>query len=358
MKSQLIAEIRDDGPIPFDRYMDACLYDPDGGFFSAGPLRSARTGDFVTSPEVSSWFGTLLGRWAQSASVALGQRGERGGLPLLIEVGAGSGSLLAPLIAEAGGVFGGVYVAELSSAARSGMSERHPTVDVVASLDEIPTGVDAVLVANELLDNMPVALARRTDDGWLEIGVGVEGGDLTLIEMPVREEVSAWCDDVMGDVPVGTVVTAQLAVASWISSVFDRFGRVSICLIDYGARTEELAGRDVGSLIRSYRRHQSGIDWLQHPGETDITVDVNIDGVARAIALAGHQVRVMSQAEFLVEQGIHELIESVRGDEQLFAREGKIMGQLKARSQRIEMEALVDPAGFGAFTVLLVEEGT
>ncbi|MDK1017537.1 MAG: SAM-dependent methyltransferase [Actinomycetota bacterium] len=362
MRTRLIRQIEAEGPMPFDEYMAACLYDPDDGFFSAGPLRSGKTGDFVTSPEISPWFGRLIGRWAKRFSplveqgeMARAMRGSEGATRVLIEVGAGSGALLVPLIAEAGGVFGEVYAVEMSSAARSRIADQNPTANVVASLDEIPEGVDAVLVANEVLDNMPAALARRSDDGWMEIGVGVDGGDLRLTEMPAREEVIEWCDEVFGDVPVGTVVTVQLAVAEWISSVFERFGRVSLCLIDYGAPAEELAGRGVESVVRTYRGHQTGFDWLQHPGDTDITVDVNLDGVTMAIARAGGTVRVINQNDFLVEQGANELIERARRDERETAGAGEIMDQLKARSERIDLEALIDPTGFGAFTVSLVE---
>lgn len=352
MRQRLVARINVDGPMPFDEYMAACLYDPDEGFFAAGPVRSGKAGDFVTSPEITPWFGSLLGRWVKSASRAWGQPGN---LPVLIEVGAGSGSLLGPLVESVGERFINVYAAELSSEARSRIAERHPTIDVVASLNEIPEGVDAVLVANEVLDNMPAALARRTADGWIEIGVDVDRGDLTLVEMPARQEVSEWCDEIFGGAPLGTVVTVQLAVAEWISSVFDRFGRVSICIIDYGARADELVGRGMESLVRSYRGHQTGLDWLQHPGETDITVDVNIDGVARAIASAGREVRVLSQRDFLVEQGVNELMEDVRRDERAFAGGGEIMEQIKTRSERIDLQALVDTVGLGGFTVFLVE---
>ncbi len=359
MKKRLLEQIVEGGPLPFDEYMAACLYDPDEGFFSAGPLRSGENGDFVTSPEISAWFGVLIGRWAKQSSlgreVGVEVPPEGGALPILIEVGAGSGSLLGPLIAETGTAFGDVYAVESSRAARSRIAKEHPTVTVAATLDEIPAGVDAVIVANEVLDNMPVALARSTTTGWREIGVGTDAGELTLVELPARREVSEWCDEVFGSLPVGTAVTVQLIVDEWISALFKRFGRVLLCLIDYAAPSEELAVRSMESLIRSYRRQRTGHDWLQYPGEVDITVDVNVDGVTRAIGRAGSEVHVMSQRDFLMMQGVSGLIEDARGNEAVSAREGEIMAQLAARSERIAIEALLDPAGLGGFTVVLVE---
>ena len=81
--------------MPFEEYMAACLYDPEGGFFATGPLRSSKSGDFLTSPEVSPWFGRMLGRFVA------GEQVRTGADPFMVaEVGAGSGSLLGPLIEE------------------------------------------------------------------------------------------------------------------------------------------------------------------------------------------------------------------------------------------------------------------
>ena len=90
MKDRILERIHRDGPMRFDTYMELSLYDAEDGFFSAGGLRPGVEGDFVTSPEVSPWFGRLLGSWA---STALPDSD-----PLFIEVGAGSGSLVAAAV--------------------------------------------------------------------------------------------------------------------------------------------------------------------------------------------------------------------------------------------------------------------
>ncbi len=94
LAAKLRARIAADGPMPFEQYMAACLYDPDEGFFSTGPLRSVKEGDFLTSPEVSPWFGRTLGKFIESQAAS-----HKSHHPfLVVDVGAGSGSLLKPLM--------------------------------------------------------------------------------------------------------------------------------------------------------------------------------------------------------------------------------------------------------------------
>jgi len=350
MKRKLLARIAADGPMPFDEYMEACLYDAEAGFFASGSPRSGTDGDFLTSPELSSWFGTLVSGWVMDTVTTPGV--------ILIEVGAGSGALLKELVETAVDLEMLMYAVEVSASARVALAAEFREVEVVESLSGLPEGVDAIVVANELLDNLPVALARRGEDGWVEIGVGSDDEDLILIDMDARADVVAWCDEVFPHVAVGTVVSAQLAVTSWIKEVLGRFTTVSLCLVDYAASAQDLSQRDVKSLVRTYHRHRTDIDWLAHPGKSDITVDVNIDGVLKAAAKAGAQTATMSQRAFLLEAGLMELIDDAREMEHLHGSEGRVMEQLIARSGRINLEALIDPAGFGGFNVFLITGGT
>jgi SAM-dependent MidA family methyltransferase len=93
-------------------------------------------------------------------------------------------------------------------------------------------------------------------------------------------------------------------------------------------------------------------------GETDLTVDVNVDGVAMAVAAAGGTLKVLSQRNFLLDQGAEEDLEDLAHAEVTAASEGRIMDQLIARSKRIDLEAVLDPSGLGGFSVFLIEKGT
>ena len=96
MKERIIDQIRANGPVPFEQFMDWALYG-EGGFFSGTVLRSDKAGDFLTSPEVSSLFGETLAEYVAAERDRIGEPFE------LVEVAAGSGSLLQPLIARLDG---------------------------------------------------------------------------------------------------------------------------------------------------------------------------------------------------------------------------------------------------------------
>jgi SAM-dependent MidA family methyltransferase len=82
---------------------------------------------------------------------------------------------------------------------------------------------------------------------------------------------------------------------------------------------------------------------------------VNIDGVVNAIVRSGHEARVMSQRAFCLDYGLGEVIDDAKEGEQIAASAGQVMSQLENRSDRLDMEALIDPSGLGAFQVILVE---
>ena len=350
MKQRIIDRIWAHGPMYFDTFMDNCLYDPDDGFFSTGKIRSGTGADFVTSPEVSPLFGVLVGGWATRAQATRS--------PILVEIGAGSGSLLEELAPYWFDVGLDVYAVEVSADARATIALLLPDVDVVASFENLPKGTDAVVVANEVLDNLPAALARRVDAGWAEIAVDVSDGELSLVDVPARSEVIAWCDDVFDDAPDGAVVSVQLAARFFIEGVLRRFMHVSMCIIDYGASAAELVRRDPASVVRTYENHRTGFDWLHHPSVTDITMDVNTTAIEAFARSAGARVSTTTQRDFLIDHTIAEMIGETADMERHHASMGRVMDQLAVRSERVGLEALLDPDGLGGFQVIIIESGT
>ena len=349
--------------------MAACLYDEDGGFFATGPLRSTKDGDFLTSPEVSPWFGRMLGRFVA------GEQVRTGADPFMVaEVGAGSGSLLGPLIEEvasavvppaggrgdaeersddAGGQRYDFHAVEASPAARGALGELIGGDRVHGSLDDLPERFDGVILANELLDNLPVALAIRSGDGWVERWVGATDDRFGFVTMAAKPDVVAWCDAHAGTVPEGGMVEVQLAATAWVRDALGRINRGSLVIIDYGGTAEELEPRRTQGTLRTYRSHHLGPDPLLEPGATDVTVDVNFTAMAAAAADAGASVEVRRQDDFLADLGLRGIVSDLRHRERDLARSGDAMERLIIRSEATDAETLLHPRGLGDFRVMI-----
>jgi SAM-dependent MidA family methyltransferase len=329
------------GPLYFDEFMEAALYGP-GGFFAGDVLRSVKGGDFLTSPEVSPLFGSTLAEFVS-------RERERIGEPFrLVEGGAGSGSLLAPLL-EAVTVES--WAVEVSPPARTALQALLPADRVVDELDgAIGRGV---VIANELLDNLPMAIAVRRGNGWTEQCVGLSGADLEIAEVPARAEVAEWAHQFSGPVGEGGLVEAQLQAADWVRRVLGRLGEGALVVIDYGATAEELESRRITGTLRTYRSHHLGPDPLYAPGETDITADVNFTALMAVAEAAGASVELHRQDDFLADLGLREVMSSLRHEELALARSGDELARLQARSRRTDAEALLNPRGLGDFRVLV-----
>lgn len=330
--------------------MGECLYNSEHGFFATGPLRSTKGGDFLTSPEVSPWFGATLARYVSDRLHAVT------GAARLVEVGAGSGSLLNSMLDQlGGGVPVHVTAVEASPAARSALSCLSGVTSVVATLAETGRGWRGVVVANELIDNLPVALAVRTGTGWQERWVGEEHGELTLVAAAARDDVAAWADAYAGAVGEGALVEVQLAAGQWIEDALDRLDAGALVVIDYGGTTEELEPRRTLGTLRTYRSHHLGPDPLTAPGETDVTVDVQFTALADAAERSGARVALHRQDDFLTEWGLRDELRSLRRRELALARDGDSMARLAIRSEIKDAETLLHPRGLGDFRVLTAE---
>lgn len=319
--------------------MAACLYEPGHGFFATGPLRSTKAGDFLTSPEVSPWFGRTLARFVADRHTRLGS-----GDWSVIEAGAGSGSLLRSLLDNLGGDAPDEVVAvEASPAARAALEATPGVTRVAASMSEAVAPICGVVIANELVDNLPVALAVRTAKGWDERWVGSDGASLALVAAPVRPDVARWADAYAGTVPIGGMVEVQLEATAWVQDLVGRLAKGSLLVIDYGGTAEELEPRRTQGTLRTYRNHHLGPDPLTAPGETDITVDVNFSALQAAAAGEGAEVRLMRQDDFLNEWGLGDEIKRLRHAERQLATGGDAIERLKVRAEVKDAEALLHP---------------
>ncbi len=346
MKDKLVDQILRSGPIPFERFMAEALYG-EGGYFNSETLRSHRGGDFLTSPEVSPWFGRMIGRFADAETVRIA------GPIVVVEVGAGSGSLLEPLVQSTDH---DTFVVEASPAARRKLADVIDADRVFEDLDDVPPVDRGLIVANELIDNIPMALAQLTVDGWRERWVGVEIDRLVLVDAPARPAVLSWLERFAGPVVIGGWVEIQIEAGMWLEKALARLESGAVVLIDYGDTSEGLAPRRQAGTLRTYREHHLGPEPLAEPGSTDLTADVNFTALIRHAEDVGATVSLVRQDDFLRELGLAEEIDRMRESEQVLARTGDEMSRLAVRTERLAAETLLHPRGLGDFRVLIARK--
>ena len=371
------------GPLPFDTWMEAALYDPEGGFFSRGAGAGRAGSDFLTSPEVGSLFGALVAR-------ALDGWWHRLGRPdpfLVIEAGAGRGQLARDVLRAGPSCSPALrYVlVERSAALREAQADHlelepaelvlgpatPPEPDeepvavpgagpLVTALGELPAGtIKGIVMANELLDNLPFRIVERAPAGrWLEVRVGEAGGRFAEVLVPADEELAFLADGLAGDsaVPAGARLPVSTGMAEWLRRCSTMLRRGALILIDYAEPLPALLARGAEGWLRTYRSHGRGGPVLEDPGGQDITADVPLEALRRSALRAGFTiVTETTQSDWLRSLGAGELVEEARAA--WHARSANDLASLAARSRVTEADALLDPAGLGAHRVVVLTKG-
>jgi SAM-dependent MidA family methyltransferase len=311
----LCALIRDEiaaakGWISFARFMERALYAPGLGYYSGGSQKFGQAGDFVTAPEISPLFGRTLA--AQVAQIMAASA------PEILEPGAGTGALAADLLLELeemGHLPERYRILELSGELRerqrATLDRRAPhLLPRVSWLERLPETFSGVVLANEVLDAMPVLLAHWTDAGIFERGVvlGAEGA-FAWEDRPATIALLAAAEKL----PVRAPYLSEIALAAgaWVAE----WGRIlqtgALLLIDYGFPEREYyhPQRNQGTLMCHYRHHAHG-EPFHLPGLTDITAHVDFTAVVDAGAAAGLDLLgYAGQGQFLLNCGLTRTLE-------------------------------------------------
>lgn len=378
MNSDVSARLRDairrSGPIPFERFMETSLYG-DGGFFATGRGAGRSDRDFVTSPTTGSFFGLLVGRAIDREWEALGRPDPF----VVIEVGAGDGRLCRDVLRSNPDCAPALrYVmVECSDALRRAQHATLTITDaaialgphaldeeedaalavpdtgpIVTQLSSLPAGSFAgVVIANELLDNLPLGVAEFDGQQWCEVRVGLSADRLCEVLVPLDpDHLDLVADVVNASVARGTRVPMDRSLTAWLAAATRCLRRGAVILIDYMIPMAELIERSP-DWLRTYSDHQSGASCLATPGACDITADVPVEHLERAARRCGWGVATLqTQAAWLEALGIEAFV----GEARTTWRERAHIGDLAAiaaRSRVHEAEALCDPNGLGAFMV-------
>jgi SAM-dependent MidA family methyltransferase len=303
------------GRLSFARYMDLALNAPGLGYYRAPLRRFGEAGDFVTAPEISPLFGRCLARQVAQILDYLGG-GE------VFEVGAGSGRLCAQLLgalAEADALPRRYLIlepgAELRARQRDTLEREVPELAArVAWMEQLPAeGFEGVVLANELLDALPVRRFQKHQGGIREAFVACLGEHFVWkLDDPEDAALAAAVEGVEAELgarlPDGYVSETGCQRNAWVATAGAGLARGALLLFDYGYPLREYfhPQRSDGTLVCFYR-HRAHYDPFVYPGLQDISVHVEFSGLSlaaleRGLALAGFT----TQAEFLMASGLLE----------------------------------------------------
>ena len=306
------------GSISFAEYMHHALYAPGLGYYTAGTTKFGEEGDFVTAPEVSSVFGRVLAR--QCAEVL--EQVEGGSI---LEYGAGSGKLAVDMLetlARLGALPSKYLILEVSPDLRERQEvyvcEHLPLyADIVEWVDDVPDELRGVIVANEVLDSMPVERFVRRDDGIMQLRVIATDPGFGFMEAQAPAHLEQYVAVVEKDLGRqfrnGYMSEVCLATSPWIGGMSHALREGVAFLFDYGVtRREYFAAERSDGWLRCHFRHHAHNDPLILPGIQDLTAWVDFSSVAVAAVAQGFEIAgYAAQAQFLMAGGLEAELEGI-----------------------------------------------
>ena len=331
MLARLKEEIAaNEGWITFARYMELALYEPGLGYYAGGAQKFGREGDFVTAPELGSLFGRTLARQLEDL-----------GYPVL-EFGAGSGALADTLLSQHAFDYRIVEISpQLQARQQARLGAR------AQWLGRLPERIRGVVIANEVIDAMPVHAVAWRPDGIMERGVALLDHQLVWREKAARGELLEEAGKIQVEAPYESEIA--LVAHAWMREVAERLDEGVIFIFDYGFPRREYyhPQRTTGTLM-CHHRHRAHADVFANPGQEDITTHVDFTALAGAAADAGLEVLgYATQAQFLVNCGITDVL-----------GEANVENALHYAPLAAEAQRLLSPAEMGElFKVLAVGRG-
>lgn len=317
--------------------MELALYHPEFGYYSRSAHRSGRTGDFYTSVDVGPLFGELIAVQLAEMWAVLG-----GGTRFdLVEAGAGNGRLARDIMDAASRDHPAFYdtirltLVERSRNARAvhAVTLGPHAARLVNSTDRLPGSITGAIVANELLDALPVHVVTMTAAGLREIAVAEHDGTLVEVAIPLSNPAL----EARVTLEVGDRLEVAVEAVDWIGDAAAALDRGFVLLFDYGfeASPSHVRAHPHGTLM-AYRSHRAEPrDWLAHPGEMDLTAHVDLGAVRGAAHRAGlDDLGIVDQTYFLLGLGVTNRVET--GDDR-----HAVKGRLSART-------LIMPGGLGS----------
>ncbi len=360
VKQCVLDKITAAGSLPFTDYMQTVLYEPGLGYYSAGSTKLGSEGDFITAPEISVLFSQAL---AQAIVPAL----DAIDYACILEVGAGSGKMAAEILAHLATLNSlpeRYCILELSADLRSRqqqyIKEKVPALyDRVHWLDELPAQLHTVVIANELLDAMPVVRFKKEQQAISLEYVAINNNEFysRFIQDETNTLYLRACERITQMEANGLVLEPgylselNFNAEDWLSSIADKLQQGAIILIDYGYPQHEYyhAQRNQGTLNCFYRHRQHSNPFI-YPGLQDLTAHINFTALAdcavkNKLDVTGYT----SQSNFLLGAGIASLTEAAVSEyieQNNIAAQMELANQVKKLTMPYEMGEIVKVIGF------------
>jgi SAM-dependent MidA family methyltransferase len=365
LSARLAERIRRDGPLRFDAFQEAALYDPDGGYYER-PGRVGRSGDFITAASWHPAFARTIARISrrlreeEEKSSAKGKEGACGlREPTdLVDVGAGEGEMLAAAD-EALRSWGirdefRLIGVERSTARRHLAARRVSSAGWLSSFEEV-SSVRGLLVAYELFDALPVRALLFDGERLLErvvtLGPGGEGFAWDLAECADGEERLERFRARGIQLLRNQRLEVREGAPRLASSLASRLSSGLLLVFDYGAPARALySSARLNGTLEAFRTHRVSRDVLAEPGSCDITAWVDFTQVEEAFRASGLAIAgLVSQSRFLAAAGIAE---------EIAAAEAR-PSEAERLAERHAIGELVAPGGMGeSIRVLVASRGT
>ena len=319
--------------IYFDTFMQEALYS-ESGFFNTENVRSSEKGDFLTSPEVSKYFGVIIRSWIDSKNF----------YENIVEFGSGTGSLIEQIGLK------NITAVELSSTARKVIDNKG--ILSVKSYEDLNILSADLVYGNEILDNIPCSIAVYKENNWYEKVVDISKDNLSYAYQPIRDEQLNWINLNKIEPNKNYEVELQTNIDNLIANLINRFQPKSFLFFDYGYEQKNRNKRKYKSLLRTYKKHHLSVDPIDDPGNVDITYDINFSAVKENFKSLGYSVSLKKQREFLLENGFNDIYDDLKN--QYITLEG--IEKLKINSELNGLKAILDSNGLGDFYCLIAEK--
>jgi SAM-dependent MidA family methyltransferase len=349
LKTKIIQSINAEGGwISFNRFMELALYDSDFGYYSGNLRKFGEHGDFVTASEISSFFAKSLCIQFKEIFQSLDKN--------IIEIGAGSGKFALEVIQSLEADSENIeryFILEISHSLKKQqydlLIEHLPSnlFSKVQWIDEVPQKYEGIIFCNELLDAFPIDLIKKTLGSYFQKGVSVENSTFIWKDKLI-DDLTTYDQINLESLPDNYLTEHSTHIKAWINQVNQSLTKGILLIIDYGFNDKEYFHdqRSEGTLMCHFK-HYAHDNPLIHVGIQDITSHVNFSYIAKEASKLGLHIKgFISQANFLINCGILDLLEKVNIEDQVL--------YMKSVS---EIQKLLSPAEMGdLFKVMAIEK--